>query len=113
MFSVPSTDTIRLLDAGAGVGTLAAAVCDRVAKLQKPKTLEIALYENDTTVIPLLEKTMEGARRRLSQGGHGLTYTIFSDDFILSNQNAQLVSILGQEGFKQPVRLGYHESAVF
>lgn len=89
MFSIPSTDTIRLLDAGAGVGTLAAAVCDRVADLEKPKRLEIVLYENETTIVPLLKRTMEGARSRLAKGGHSLDYTIVTDDFILSNQNAQ------------------------
>ena len=46
MFSAfPST--FRLLDAGAGVGTLTAAVCERVAEEADTRTVHADLYETD------------------------------------------------------------------
>src|SRR4030088_2164175 len=51
--------TFRLLDPGAGIGALSAAVCQRVSLLRAPRHLEIHLFENDGCVLPFLRRTME------------------------------------------------------
>src|ERR1700694_1517177 len=62
MFSEISQTTVRILDPGAGVGTLSAAVCQRVLKQKSPRRLVFELYENDPKLIPLLERTMARCR---------------------------------------------------
>src|SRR5437868_44730 len=44
----------RLLDPGAGVGTLTAAVCERICKLPSSRSCEFHLFELDTGLLPLL-----------------------------------------------------------
>ena len=82
-------DRFRLLDAGAGVGSLATAVCDRVLTLRSPRHVEIVLYENDAALLPLLEENMRHCREALIAAGHELRYTIHGQDFILSTQGRQ------------------------
>ena len=74
-------DRFRLLDAGAGVGSLAAAVCDRVLTLRSPRQIEIVLYENDAALLPLLEENMRHCREALNAAGHELRYTIHGAGF--------------------------------
>ena len=82
-------ERFRLLDAGAGVGSLAAAVCERVLTLPSPRQIEIVLYENDATLLPLLEENMRHCRDALKAAGHELRYTIHGQDFILSTRGRQ------------------------
>ena len=77
-------DRCRVLDAGAGVGSLAAAVCERVLTLRSPRQVEIVLYETDGTLLPLLEENMRHCREALNTAGHELRYMIHGQDFILS-----------------------------
>ncbi len=79
-------DYFRLLDAGAGVGSLAASVCERILTLRSPRQVEITLYENDATLRPLLEENMRHCRRALQEAGHDASYTIHDGDFILETQ---------------------------
>ena len=85
MFSAIPVGTVRLLDAGAGVGTLSAAVCERIAALDEPRTVDVTLYETEQSLHPLLKETMAVVRTYLEQRGHRLTYTIHGDDFILAH----------------------------
>lgn len=80
----------RILDPGAGVGILAAAVCERVLRQRSPRQLEIELWENDAALIPHLRKTMDHCRNSLQASGHGLDYTICVDDFVLANGRGTL-----------------------
>lgn len=73
----------RLLDPGAGVGSLAAAVCDQFLKLRHRRHIEIHLFENDADVLPLLERTMKRCVETLRQHGHSLDCVIHKEDFIL------------------------------
>ena len=82
-------ERFRLLDAGAGVGSLAVAVCERVLTLPSPRQIEIVLYENDVTLLPLLEENMRHCRDTLKAGGHELHYTVHGQDFILSTRARQ------------------------
>jgi len=87
-------DHFRLLDPGAGVGSLAAAVCEQVLPLSSPRHIEIVLYENDATLLPLLEGNMRHCRAALTAAGHELRYTIHDADFILTTQGRQAQRLL-------------------
>jgi adenine-specific DNA-methyltransferase len=76
----------RLLDAGAGVGSLTAAICERVLTLHAGRQIEVMLYENDAALVPLLEDNMQNCRKALAGAGHELRYTIHERDFIVSTQ---------------------------
>lgn len=80
-------DRFRLLDAGAGVGSLTAAVCERILPLRSPRQVEIALYETDATLLPLLDENMRHCRQALQEAGHEVSYTIHDGDFILDTQS--------------------------
>lgn len=76
----------RLLDAGAGVGSLASAVCERLLALSSPRRVDIHLYENDESLLPLLEANMSRCREALLATGHGMRFTIHPEDFILGTR---------------------------
>lgn len=84
------TGTVRILDPGAGVGTLSAAFCQRTLKEQSPRSLYFELWENDPKVIPILEKTMSHCQQSLRDAGHELDFVINIDDFILANTQRTL-----------------------
>ena len=90
MFSDIPKESIRILDPGAGVGTLSAAVCQRVLGLNSPRHLEIELWETDPDLLPHLRKTMDRCRKSLAAAGHQLDYTVCLDDFILANTQKTL-----------------------
>jgi len=79
-------ERFRLLDAGAGVGSLASAVCERLLTLRSPGQVEIHLYESDKMLLPLLEANMQHCRAALLAAGHGLRFTIHHEDFILGTR---------------------------
>lgn len=79
---------MKVLDPGAGIGTLSAAVCERTLRLRSPRHVELVLYETDPAVIPLLSENMRRCRSALKSAGHDLTYEIHAKDFILSNSHA-------------------------
>ena len=72
----------RLLDPGAGPGALSAAVCERVLRLRSPRRLELHAFETEPALAQLLKRNLENCRRRLSDAGHSLCYTIHEEDFI-------------------------------
>lgn len=76
---------VRVLDAGAGTGTLAAAVCERILRLRSPRHIELVLYETDPHVAMLLNENIEHCRSILEQSKHRMAYTIRQEDFILTN----------------------------
>ena len=87
-------DHFRLLDPGAGVGSLAVAVCEQVLQLSSPRDIEIILYENDATLLPLLEANMRHCLTALKTAGHELRYTIHGADFILTTQGRRAQRML-------------------
>jgi len=83
LLSLDRPNTFRLLDPGAGAGSLSAAVCDRFLKLRRSRRVEIHLFENDAEVLPSLEKTMRNCAENLQRHGHSLSYVVHNEDFIL------------------------------
>jgi adenine-specific DNA-methyltransferase len=72
-----------LLDPGAGVGTLAAAFCERIGDLRSPRRVTVHAFENDPQLTPLLEQNLDNCKRVLSAAGHSFTYALHAEDFIL------------------------------
>jgi adenine-specific DNA-methyltransferase len=83
LFFPKPPSTFRLLDPGAGVGSLTAAVCDRFLDLRSSRHFEIHLFENDPEVLPFLRKTIEHCVGMLNEHGHSTIYEIHAKDFIL------------------------------
>jgi len=86
LFSI-NQDNIRLLDPGAGVGTLSAAFCDKVAKSPDRIKTTIDAYESDPDLLPFLRRVLETCREELEERGHIMSYNIFEQDFVLHNGN--------------------------
>jgi adenine-specific DNA-methyltransferase len=80
---------LRILDPGAGTGSLSAAFCERIAGLPSPRSIEIHLFENDPAALSLLEKNMGHCREILDNAGHRFSYTIHGDDFLLAGSSQQ------------------------
>ena len=91
--------TIRVLDPGAGVGMLSAAVCERVASLQSPRCVEIHAYETDRAVLPLLGTTLARARDYLAEHGHKLEFCVYDRDFILDGPGLPDANLFGFDRF--------------
>lgn len=78
LFVQTAEDNCRLLDAGAGIGSLSAAFLDRwVSGGFDFKRVELDAFEIDETLLPYLTRTIEGYKRKAD-----VALTIRSDDFI-------------------------------
>ena len=101
--------SFRLLDPGAGVGSLTAAVCDRFLRLRSSRRLEVHLFENDPEVLPFLRKTMKRCSEALNEHGHSMTYQVHPDDFILD----AAAGVLGHPSlFRDAAELGEFDGVV-
>lgn len=92
MFSEISAGSLRVLDAGAGVGMLSAAICQRVLEQKTAQSLYFELWENDPKIISILEATMIQCQDSLRAAGHEMEYIVRVDDFILSHSRRTLFS---------------------
>lgn len=79
---------VRLLDPGAGTGTLTAAFCDRVAALTSPRVVAATLFESDPHVLAALEAVLRACRERLAARGHRFDYVVRAADFLASDEAA-------------------------
>jgi adenine-specific DNA-methyltransferase len=79
-------DQIRLLDPGSGTGILIAAFCENLVKqAASPIQVTVDAYENDTTITPKLQDTLEQCQALLKTSRHEFQYHLFGEDFILDN----------------------------
>jgi len=78
---------VRCLDPGAGSGILTAAVVDALTA-KGVEHFEVDLYENNTTVIPLLQANMRYIAESLKSAGCTLAYNIIEKNFIEENHLA-------------------------
>ncbi len=79
-----TADAVRLLDAGAGVGTLTAAFVEDTCRREiHPKHIEVTAYEVDPLLAEYLRSTVSGCQELCSQ--HGVTFAgeIRQADFIM------------------------------
>lgn len=92
MFTDIPTGTVRVLDAGAGVGVLTAAICHRVSLEKDCRQIVAELWENDAKLEPYLRATLHECQSSTSRAGHSFQYAIRCEDFILGNGQRTLFS---------------------
>ncbi|WP_223549274.1 Eco57I restriction-modification methylase domain-containing protein [Pseudomonas sp. A-B-19] len=86
MFSSLSKKNIRLLDAGAGIGSLTAAFVQRAAS-DKAVSLACEVWEIDPKLHEPLSTTLDGCAALMRTVGATFESAIQSEDFILSSSN--------------------------
>jgi len=76
---------VRILDAGAGVGTLfATVVAELCTRSQRPQLIHVTAYELDETLIPSLRETLERCRITCERVGIAFSGEVRHADFIRS-----------------------------
>src|SRR6266852_1887796 len=83
MFTEIPQGPVHVLDPGAGVGTLSAAVCQRVLQERNRSNLVFELWENDPRLEARLRATMEACQKALKDAGHEMEFTVQRGDFVL------------------------------
>lgn len=84
-FRASSTKTIKLLDPGAGVGSLTAAFVEKFSQRHTPpEKISVAAYEIDVMLLKYLHSTLEDCQRKCSERGIEFDYDIIEEDFISS-----------------------------
>jgi adenine-specific DNA-methyltransferase len=83
MFADLKRDEIRILDAGAGIGSLTAAFTQRVVK-DPPKSLHCVAWELDPLLKEHLSETLEACSKVAEAAGASFSSEIKEEDFILS-----------------------------
>lgn len=79
----PHRSSIRLLDPGAGIGSLTAAVVEWILQSdQRPTSFHVDAFEIDSTLADHLEDTLELCARHLAGNGVYFTHVIHRTDFI-------------------------------
>ena len=79
----PLPPTVRLLDAGAGAGSLTAAFVSRCCeKRGGVRAIEATLYELDGEILDALTATLRECEHRCAEAGILFTFTIHCADFI-------------------------------
>jgi adenine-specific DNA-methyltransferase len=76
-------DDVRLLDAGAGVGSLTAAWVGNVCRRpNRPKQIRVTAYEVDRGLIPYLSQTLKLCQTAAAAAGVALASQVRDEDFI-------------------------------
>lgn len=75
--------TVRLLDAGAGAGSLTTAFVSRLCgKNEGVRVIEATLYDLDPDILDALSAAMQECQHRCTDAGIHFTFTIHAADFI-------------------------------
>ncbi len=91
---------LRLLDAGAGVGALAAAwVAEVCGRAKKPKTVTVTAYEVDPKFIDYLTDTLKSCQKQCEGAGVAMKWDVVREDFIEAG-----VAMLAEDLFAAPRR---------
>ena len=78
-----SVAVARILDPGAGTGSLFAALTEQlISRPHRPESIEIVAYETDPNIAPHLETTMGLCRQLCSETGVAFHGTVRCEDFI-------------------------------
>ena len=95
-------ETLNIIDAGAGVGSLSVALVGKVCEWdKKPKLVTITAYEIESALIDYLRSTLEECRILCEQEGIKCRYEILEKDFIASAVNV----LRERESFFSPEEL--------
>ncbi len=78
----PLRGSLRLLDAGAGIGSLSAAFVARVSSEHSARKLDVIAYETEPLFIPCLEQVYSACRQLCESNGIEFGFKIHRKDFI-------------------------------
>lgn len=92
--------SLRLLDAGAGVGSLTAAwVAEVCAREKRPKEVEVTAYETEALFIDYLTDTLKACQTECERAGVRMKWQVLQEDFIQAG-----VAMLTGDLFASPRR---------
>ena len=108
MFDLSGLEHVRLLDAGAGVGSLTAAViAEFLGREAGPSRIDATAYEVDPALASDLRLTMTNCLKAASQAGVRLDCTVFDRDFI-----ADAASALTSGLFENATDVGTYDAVI-
>jgi adenine-specific DNA-methyltransferase len=88
--------SIRLLDAGAGVGSLSAAfVAEICTRRHRPESIALVTYEIDASLIDSLQATLDACALHCDQAGIAFHGEIRQEDFIAAGVSALRGGLFG------------------
>jgi adenine-specific DNA-methyltransferase len=82
MAQTPNPGRVRILDPGAGVGSLTAALVARLASEQPELRMDVVAFEIDSALVQRLEETLADCQELVTQCGGCLTFQVFNTDFV-------------------------------
>ncbi len=112
----PKSETIRILDAGAGTGILTASTALRCLDLGG-KAVHAVLYELDSEAVPNLERTLKIVQNTFSQQCGTFTFEIRCEDFVLARPDkdesiqAFDISVINPPYFKYSAKVSPYAKA--
>src|SRR5207245_1062934 len=90
---------VHMLDAGAGIGSLCAALLEDLCTWERPPdSVSLSAYEIDTRLLPMLEATLGRCDEALGARGIRRDLKIRAEDFIASAVT-QLCATVPQQRF--------------
>ncbi len=89
LFRLPRANAVTVLDAGAGIGSLSAAVLERI--IDSPiERAEVLAFELDSEILPYLQQTLKNFSTRFTQRKKKLSAHIFHNDYIEQSSLSQI-----------------------
>ena len=82
LFPAPSKQNIRLLDPGAGVGSLTSAFIEHLCKSKTGYHIDVDAYEIDPVMRSYLEKNLGLCEAMAAENDGSVTWRVFAEDFI-------------------------------
>ena len=82
LFPSPSNQNIKLLDPGAGVGSLTSAFVEHLCKGKTGYHIDVDAYEIDSVMRSYLEKNLNLCEAAAAEYGGSVTWRVFAEDFI-------------------------------
>ena len=90
-------ESMSILDPGAGIGILSAAVIEKLVNSGRVKKIKLVCYENDLKVLPYLNLLLEETKKRL-RNKISFEYSILKEDFIESNAHILTTNLSNYSG---------------
>jgi adenine-specific DNA-methyltransferase len=81
LFTPFGNQSVRLLDAGAGIGSLTAAFASKALEDQV-KSLDVEVWEIDPKLSTPLTQTLEGCQKAFQDSGSAFSFTSKLEDFV-------------------------------
>jgi adenine-specific DNA-methyltransferase len=82
LFPAPSIQNIRLLDPGAGVGSLTSAFVEHLCQSKTGQHIDVDAYEIDPVMRSYLERNLDLCRTAAAKSGGSVTWRVIAEDFI-------------------------------